>query len=364
MRLRSGGVTTANRNITMQYRSLGRTGLQVSAICLGSMTWGEQNTEAEGHAQMDYAFERGINFIDTAELYPVPPSAETQGATEEIIGSWMAQRRNRHDVIIGTKVLGRWHNTWFRDDGSPTELSRPQILEAVEKSLNRLRTDYIDLYQVHWPDRAVSTFGSNDTIFRNVREQAHSIESTLDVLGELVRAGKLRHVGLSNETTWGAMRYLAHAEHKGAPRIASLQNAYSLVNRTLEVNLAELVMFERVGLLAYSPLAQGYLTGKYAGGALPPGSRKQLFNRLQRYEKPAALTAYDAYVALAREYGLDPAQMALAFVNSRPFVTSNIIGATTMEQLKTNIDSIDVTITPELEERIDAIHLQYCNPAP
>ncbi len=348
----------------MQYRPLGRTGLQVSAICLGSMTWGQQNSEAEGHAQMDYAFERGINFIDAAELYPIPPKPETQGATEEIIGSWMAQRKNRADVILATKVIGRSQNTWFRDDGAPAELSRAQILEAVDKSLKRLRTDYIDLYQVHWPDRAVSAFGSNATIFRNVREPEHSIESTLDVLAELVRAGKVRHVGISNESAWGTMRYLAHAEHGDAPRIASIQNAYSLVNRTFEVNLAELAMRENVGLLAYSPLAQGYLTGKYSGGALPEGSRKQLFERLSRYEKPAAMAAYEAYVALAREYGLDPAQMALAFVTSRPFVTSNIIGATTMEQLKTNIDSIDVTITPELEERIDAIHLQYCNPAP
>ena len=348
----------------MQYRPLGRTGLQVSAICLGSMTWGEQNTEAEGHAQMDYAFERGINFIDTAELYPVPPKAETQGATEAIIGSWMAQRKNRDDVIIATKVLGRSQNTWLRNDGVMTELSRPQIMEAVDKSLKRLRTDHIDLYQVHWPDRAVRAFGSNSTIFRNLREPEHSIESTLDVLGELVRAGKVRHVGISNESAWGTMRYLAHAEQTGAPRVAAIQNAYSLVNRTFEINLAELAMREHVGLLAYSPLAQGYLTGKYAGGALPPGSRKQLFNRLQRYEKPAALAAYEAYTALAREFGLDPAQMALAFVTSRPFVTSNIIGATTLDQLKTNIDSIDVTITPELEERIDALHLHYCNPAP
>jgi len=348
----------------MLYRRLGRTNLDVSLICLGTMTWGEQNSEAEGHAQMDYALDRGVNFFDTAELYPVPPKAETQGETERIIGSWFAARGNRDKVILATKVLGRSENTWFREHGGQAELTRADIVEAVDKSLKRLRTDYIDLYQVHWPDRAVSAFGSNPTIFRPVEGPENSIESTLDALGDLVRAGKVRHVGISNESSWGAMRYLFHAERHDAPRVQSIQNAYSLVNRTFEVNLAELALREDLGLLAYSPLAQGYLTGKYTGGALPQGSRKQLFQRLQRYEKPPALAAYDAYAALAREWGLDPAQMALAFVNSRSFVTSNIIGATRMEQLKTNIDSIDVTITPELEEQIDAIHLQYCNPAP
>ncbi|MCG6122760.1 MAG: aldo/keto reductase [Microvirga sp.] len=348
----------------MEYRPLGRTGLTVSAICLGTMTYGEQNTEAEGHAQMDFALDRGINFFDTAELYAIPPKAETQGATERIIGSWFSARGARDKVILATKVVGRSVNTWFRDDGSPAELSRAQIHEAVEKSLKRLRTDYIDLYQIHWPDRPVSAFGSNATIFRKCEGPEHPIETTLDVLAELVKAGKIRHYGLSNESAWGTMRYVHHAEVSGAPRPQSIQNAYSLANRTFEINLAEVALREDVGLLAYSPLAQGYLTGKYADGAVPPGSRKALFNRLQRYEKPGADEAFAKYVALAREFGLDPAQMALAFVNSRPFVTSNIIGATTLAQLETNVASIEVAITPELEARIDAIHLEHCNPCP
>jgi aryl-alcohol dehydrogenase-like predicted oxidoreductase len=348
----------------MEYRPLGRTGLKVSAICLGTMTWGEQNTEAEGHAQMDYALDRGVNFFDTAELYPIPPKAGTQGATERIIGSWFAARKNRDKVVLATKVIGRSENTWFREDGSPGELSRAQIMEALDKSLKRLRTDYIDLYQIHWPDRPVSQFGSNPTVFRRKEGPEHPIEEILETLGEIVRSGKVRHIGLSNESAWGTMRYLHHASVKELPRVQSIQNAYSLVNRTFEVNLAELALREDVGLLAYSPLAQGYLTGKYLDGALPAGSRKALFDRLQRYEKPGAAQAYAAYVALAREFGLDPAQMALAFVTSRPFTTANIIGATTMEQLRANIASIDVRITPELEERIDAIHQIHCNPCP
>ncbi len=348
----------------MEYRPLGRTGLNVSAICLGTMTWGEQNSEAEGHAQMDYALDRGVNFIDTAELYSIPPRPETQGSTERIIGSWFASRGRRDKVILATKVVGRSQNTWFRDDGSPAELSRAQIHEAVDKSLKRLRTDYIDLYQVHWPDRPVSQFGSNPTIFRKSEGPEHTIESILDVLSGIVKSGKVRHIGISNESAWGAMTWLHHAGVKGQPRIQSIQNAYSLLNRTFEVNLAEMALREDVGLLAYSPLAQGLLTGKYLGGARPPGSRMALFDRMQRYQTPGTEEACAKYVALAREYGLDPAQMALAFVTSRSFVTANIIGATTMGQLRANIDSTGLTISPELEERIDAIHRVHCNPCP
>lgn len=348
----------------MEYRPLGRTGLKVSQICLGTMTWGQQNTEAEGHAQMDHALDRGINFFDTAELYSIPPKPETQGSTERIIGSWFKSRGTRDKVILATKVCGRSGSTWFRDDGSPCELSRAQIEEAVNKSLQRLQTDYIDLYQLHWPDRPVSQFGSNPVIYRPVEGPEHPISEILDVLADLVKAGKIRHIGLSNESAWGVMTFLHHAQMKGQPRVQSIQNAYSLVNRTFEMGLAEIATREEVGLLAYSPLAQGYLTGKYQGGALPPGTRKQLFDRLQRYETPGAAKAIDAYLALAREAGLDPAQMALAFVNSRPFVTSNIIGATSMEQLRADIDSIDVRITPELEERINAIHVLNANPCP
>lgn len=348
----------------MQYRPLGRTGLRVSALCLGTMTWGEQNSEADGHAQMDYAFERGVNFIDTAELYPIPPRAQTQGATERIIGSWLAARKSREKVILATKIVGRSQNTWFRDDGSKAELSRAQIVEAVEKSLRRLQTDYIDLYQIHWPDRAVSQFGSVPVIWKPTSGPEHPIEETLAVLDDLVRDGKIRHIGLSNESPWGLMTYLKHAERNGWPRVASIQNAYSLVNRTFEGGLAEIAAREDVGLLPYSPLAQGYLTGKYEGGARPPGARRTLFDRLQRYETPGAPAAITAYVRLARDWGLDPAQMAIAFATSRPFTTSTIIGATSLAQLATDIDALDVTISPELEAAIDAIHLRHTNPCP
>jgi aryl-alcohol dehydrogenase-like predicted oxidoreductase len=347
----------------MEYRRLGRTDLNVSLICLGTMTWGQQNTEADGHAQMDYALDQGINFFDTAELYSIPPRAETQGSTERIIGSWFKSRANRDKVILASKVVGRSDNTWFRDDGSKAELSRAQIEEAVNKSLKRLQTDYIDLYQIHWPDRPMP-WGSNPTIFRHQEGPSHPIAETVEIMTDLVKAGKIRHFGLSNESAWGTMTFLKHADAKGLARVQSVQNAYNLLNRTYEVALAEVTMHETVSLLAYSPLAQGYLTGKYLDGARPAGARTTLFERGQRYENPTAEAAIRKYIALAREFGLDPAQMALAFVSSRPFVTSNIIGATSMGQLKTDVASIDVTITPELEKRINAIHVEHCNPCP
>jgi aryl-alcohol dehydrogenase-like predicted oxidoreductase len=347
----------------MDYRLLGRTDLKVSLICLGTMTWGEQNTEADGHAQMDYALDQGINFFDTAEMYSIPPRPETQGSTERIIGSWFKARGSRDKVILASKVLGRSQSDWLRDDKSPTELSRAQIEEAIDKSLKRLQTDYLDLYQIHFPDRPMP-WGSNPTIFRHQEAESHPIEETLAIMGDLVKAGKIRHFGLSNESAWGTMTFLKASEARGLPRVQSVQNAYNLPNRTYEVALAEVSMREDVGLLAYSPLAQGYLSGKYLDGARPAGARSTLFKRGQRYETPGAEQAIRKYVALAREVGLDPAQMALAFVSSRPFVHSNIIGATTMEQLRTDIASIHVKMTPELEERIDAIHLVHCNPCP
>jgi aryl-alcohol dehydrogenase-like predicted oxidoreductase len=347
----------------MEYRRLGRTDLNVSLICLGTMTWGQQNTEADGHAQMDYALDQGINFFDTAELYSIPPRPETQGSTERIIGSWFKARGSRDKVILASKVIGRSDSTWYRDDGSKGELSRAQIEEAVNKSLKRLQTDYIDLYQIHWPDRPMP-WGSNPTIFRHQEGPSHPIAETVEIMTDLVKAGKIRHFGLSNESAWGTMTFLKHADAKGQARVQSAQNAYNLLNRTYEVALAEVTMHENVSLLAYSPLAQGYLTGKYLDGARPPGARTTLFSRGQRYENPTAEAAIRKYIALAKEFGLDPAQMALAFVNSRPFLTSNIIGATSMEQLKTDIGSTDVTITPELEERINAIHIEHCNPCP
>ena len=348
----------------MHYRPLGRTGLEVSAICLGTMTFGQQNTEAEGHAQLDYALDHGINFIDTAELYSIPPKPETQGSTERIVGSWFKARGNRDKVILATKVCGLSEMTWFRDDGSPARPTRAQIFEAVDKSLKRLQTDYIDLYQLHWPGRPISGFGSNPTRWTSAAGEETPIAETLDAFHALVKAGKVRHIGLSNESAWGTMRFLAEAERTGAPRIASVQNAYNLLNRTYETALAEVSLREDVGLLAYSPLGQGYLTGKYQKGARPAGARSTLFDRGQRYEKPGTEEAIDDYLAIAREAGLDPSQMAIAFCLSREFMTSVIIGATSMEQLATDIGALDVAITPELEAKIDAVHQMRGNPAP
>jgi aryl-alcohol dehydrogenase-like predicted oxidoreductase len=348
----------------LEYRELGRTGLKVSSICLGTMTWGEQNTETEGHEQMDYALANGINFFDTAEMYAVPPRPETQGATEKIIGTWFKARKNRDKAILATKIAGRSPMNWLRDDKSPTEQSRKQILEAVDKSLKRLQTDYIDLYQLHWPDRPISLFGGHGLTYRHVEAPTHPIGEILDTLSEVVKAGKVRHIGLSNETPWGTMTFLHHAETKGLPRVQSIQNAYNLVNRTFELGGAEIAMRDRVGLLAYSPLAQGYLSGKYQNGALPKGSRKQLFNRLQRYESPQANAAIESYLAIARKHGLDASQMANQFVTTRPFVTSNIIGATTMEQLKLAVTSHEIKWTEELEKDVNAAHAAQPNPCP
>jgi len=350
----------------MDYRRLGRTDLKVSSICLGTMTFGEQNTEAEGHAQMDFAVDRGVNFLDTAELYPIAPIRETQGRTERIIGTWLKSRGNRDRIILATKVVGRTANTWFRKDGSEGRLTKAQIEEAVDQSLRNLQTDYIDLYQLHWPDREVSGFGSNPTQWVDLEPVADEtpIEVTLEALDGLVKAGKVRHIGLSNESAWGTMTFVKAAEAMGLPRVVSIQNAYSLVNRTFEINLAEIALRDDVGLLAYSALAQGYLTGKYRNGALPHGARKTLFNRLQRYEKPGTAEAIDDYLALAREAGLDVAQMALAFALGRSFMTSVIIGATRMDQLETDLGAVDVKITEDLEARINAIHQLRGNTAP
>lgn len=346
----------------MDYRELGRTGVKVSSICLGTMTWGQQNTEAEGHEQMDYAISKGVNFFDTSEMYAVPPRAETQGATEKIIGSWFKARRNRDKVILATKLAGRSPMTWLRDNGAGTEQSPAQIREAVEKSLKRLQTDYIDLYQLHWPDRPINLFGGLG--YKHIEGESHPIGEILETLQEIVKSGKVRFIGLSNETPWGTMTFLHHAKTKGLPRVQSIQNAYNLINRTFEQGGSEIAHRDGVGLLAYSPLAQGYLTGKYQNGALPEGSRKALFNRLQRYESPMADRAIESYLAIARKHGLDPSQMANQFVTTRPFVTSNIIGATTMEQLKLAVTSTEVKWSEELEKEIEAAHLAQPNPAP
>lgn len=348
----------------MQMRKLGRTELTVSQICLGTMTWGEQNTEAEGHAQMDLAFERGVNFLDTAELYPIPPKPETQGRTETYIGNWMKERGNRDKVVLATKVVGRTHMDWFRD-GRPAKLAREDIMMAIDRSLRNLKTDYVDLYQIHFPERRVP-WGSNPTrivTWPNPRDADEiAIHEILPVFDELVKAGKIRHFGLSNESAWGVMRFVFEAEKGAGPRPASVQNAYNLVNRTYEVNMAEVSDRENVDLLAYSPLAQGYLTGKYDHGARPQGSRTQLFNRAQRYELPNAAETQLEYNDLARSFGVEPALFANGFVCSRPFVASNIIGATTMAQLDVALSSADFVWTEEMENAVNAIHQRTGNP--
>jgi aryl-alcohol dehydrogenase-like predicted oxidoreductase len=355
----------------MHKRRLGRTDLLVSQICLGSMTWGQQNTEADGHDQMDLAFARGVNFIDTAELYPIPPKAETQGRTEKIIGSWMKAKGNRDKVILASKVVGRTANTWFRGD-RPSKLVRADIFDAIEKSLTRLGTDYLDLYQIHWPERDVP-WGANPTRIGAVAPRSDSvgapagetpIAETLAVFDELVKAGKIRHFGLSNESSWGVMRFITEADKGSGPRVASLQNAYNFVNRTFEVNLAEVCTREQVSFLAYSPLAQGYLTGKYDHGARPQGSRSQLFNRGQRYETPNAAQVQLEYNELARSFGMEPALFANAYVASRPFVTSSIIGATTISQLEMALSSADVPWTADMQKAVDAVHQRVGNPCP
>ena len=346
----------------MKKRKLGKTDLDVSEICLGTMTWGEQNTESEGHAQMDYALDNGINFFDTAEMYAVPPKKETQGSTEKIIGSWFKERKSRDKVILATKVSGRSPLNWLRDDEKPTEQSRDQIFEAVDKSLLRLGTDYIDLYQLHWPDRPMNLFGGSIN-YEHMDEPSIDISIILDSLNELVKSGKIRYIGLSNETPWGTMKFLYHSDISSTPRVQSIQNAYNLLNRTFEIGGSEIAHREDVGLLAYSPIAQGYLSGKYQNGALPKGSRKELFNRLQRYEGPYAEEAIEAYLNIAKKYEIDPSQLANQFVTTRPFVTSNIIGATNMEQLKLAVTSIGIKLTKEIEEDIEKAYQRHGNVA-
>lgn len=349
----------------MQYSTLGQTDLKVSKICLGTMTFGEQNTEADGHAQLDYALSRGVNFIDTAEMYPVPGRAETQGATERIIGTWLTARKNRDQVILATKIIGP--AAAFPYVRPTLDFKPASIRAAVETSLQRLQTDYIDLYQLHWPERRSNMFGirgypadPNDPWQDNMLEVLHTMQ-------ELVDAGKIRHFGVSNETPWGLQRFIHLAEIHGLPRCVSIQNPYSLLNRLFEIGLSEVAIREHAGLLAYSPLAFGVLSGKYEKGTADDRSRLVLFgsnNRLVRYNGAVTRKATAAYVRIAEEHGLSPAQMALAFVNTRPFVTSNIIGATTLEQLKENIDSIDVTLSKEVQQAIEAVHREMPDPAP
>lgn len=345
----------------MRYTTLGRTDIKVSRICLGTMTWGQQNSESEAHAQLDRALAAGINFIDTAELYPVPPKAETQGRTEAYIGSWLQQRGCRDQVVLASKVTGPAERA--QHIRTNLRLDRHNIEAAIDTSLQRLRTDYLDLYQLHWPDRPANYFGQLGYT-HSADEQPIPIEETLTVMGDLVRAGKVRQVGISNETPWGAMEYLRVAKELDLPRIVTIQNPYNLLNRSFEIGLAEIAHREDVGLMAYSPLAFGMLSGKYAAGAKPAGARLTLWSYFDRYANPQALAAAEAYVNLARTHELSPAQMALAYVNSRPFLTANIIGATDLAQLEENIASDEITLSEELLAGIDAIQKEHPNPAP
>ncbi len=347
----------------MKYRPLGRTGITVSSVCLGTMTYGEQNTEAEGHAQMDMALERGVNFFDMAELYSIPPKPETQGSTERIVGSWMKARGNRDKVVIATKIVGRTGMSWFRKDGAKPRQTRAQIDEAIESSLKRLQTDYIDLYQLHWPDRKISQlFGGH--IFEDLGTDMEPFEDILSALDRHVEKGTLRAIGVSNETSWGTMRFLQESEKRGLPRIASIQNAYNLVNRSFEIGLAEIAVREDVSLLAYSPLGQGYLSGKYRNGALPAGSRKAMFERLGRYEGPGAQETLNRYLDLAHERGMRPEHLALKFCDTRAFMTSTIIGATNLTQLETDLEAFDAQWSDDLETAVNAIHASHPNPCP
>ena len=346
----------------MEYRKLGNTDIDVSVICLGTMTWGEQNTMEEGHEQMDYALDKGVNFFDVAELYPIPPKAETQGKTEECIGTWFKKTGNREKIILATKVAGRSPMSWFRGEG--TKLDRENIETAVDASLDRLQTDYIDLYQLHWPDRPMSMFGSGGIGYKHIESESISINETLQVLSDLVASGKIRYVGLSNETPWGLSEFLKYSEMNNLPRVVSVQNAYNFLNRTYEQGMSEYFHRSQVGLLAYSPLAQGYLTGKYIDGARPAGARTTLFERGDRYEVPGANEAIKSYVAYAKSIGMDPSVMANSFVNSRDFVTSNIIGATSMEQLKLAVGSIEVNLDEENIKAIETIHRSNPNLCP
>lgn len=346
----------------MKYNPLGNTTIDVSVICLGSMTFGQQNTEDEAFAQMDYALSKGVNFFDTAELYAIPPKAETYGKTETIIGNWLKARGTRDQIILASKIAGPAEWVSHIRQGK-TQFNKTHISQALDASLKRLQTDYIDLYQLHWPERKTNFFG--ELGYQAKADNFTPFIETLEALQEQVEAGKIRYVGLSNETPWGVMQYLSTSQQNpGLPRIMSVQNPYSLLNRSYEIGLAEVSYREQAGLLAYSPLGFGVLSGKYLNNAKPAQGRLTLFPDYTRYSHPEALKATQDYVALAREHQLDPAQMALSFVNTRPFLTSTIIGATTQAQLQANIDSIDIELGDEILNKIETIHQAYPNPSP
>ena len=346
----------------MKFKKLGNTDINVSLICLGTMTWGEQNSQEEAFAQMDYSVNRGINFFDTAELYAVPPKAETYSKTETMIGNWFHEKKNRDQIILATKISGPGLN-WIRGGGM--QYFEESFSKAIEGSLKRLKTDYIDLYQLHWPERNTNFFSKLGYKHLQKEEEWNSFESVLKILNQFIDQGKIRHIGLSNETPYGLTKFLNISETQNLPRVVSVQNPYSLVNRTYEVGMAEISIRDQAGLLAYSPLGFGVLSGKYLNDQMPEGSRLKLFgNSFPRYQGTRTSKAVQEYFHIAKKHNLSLTQMSLAFVNQQEFVTSNIIGATTMDQLKENIDSMDIILDQEVLEEINAIHHENPNPAP
>jgi len=345
----------------MKFKKLGTTDLDVSLICLGTMTWGTQNSEQDAFEQMDYSVSKGINFFDTAELYSVPPTAESYGKTEKMIGNWLEKRKNRKKIILASKVAGP-RCDWIRD--GKNSYNEKNLGEAIDGSLKRLKTDYIDLYQLHWPERSTNCFGTREFNINDEEKEWNSFESILQALEKYIKIGKIRHVGISNETPYGLSKYLELSVSKNLPRMMSVQNPYSLVNRTYEIGMSEISIRDKCGLLVYYPLAAGALSGKYRDGQMPKNSRMALFKGWERMINPLAMKAYDEYYKLAKDNNMTMVQLAQSFVNSRPFVTSNIIGATTMEQLKENIDSINIELTDEIMEKINLIHNNNPNPSP
>ena len=344
----------------MRYTTLPNTNIKVSKICLGTMTWGQQNTEEEGHAQLNYAIDKGINFIDTAELYSVPAKAETQGSTEKIIGSWLKKRGKRDDLVIASKIAGPAPMTQHIRTGG---FAKEEFADAIDKSLQRLQTDYIDLYQLHWPERNTNYFGELSYAHKADEQWEDNFAEILESLNDFIKQGKIRQIGLSNETPYGVSRYLEEAR-KGAPKMITVQNPYNLLNRKDEIGLTEILHREDVGLLAYSPLGFGTLTGKYLDGNKPEGTRVSLFPQYKRYHSENSFEATRRYREIAEKHGLSFAQMSLAFVTDRPFMTSTIVGATSVEQLTENIESINLRLSEEILEEIDEVHTAIPNPAP
>lgn len=345
----------------MKYSKLGTTDIEVSKICLGTMTYGAQNSEADAHEQLNYAIEQGINFIDTAEMYAVPPTPENQGLTEKFIGTWLKDRTDRDKIIVATKVTGP--SATFTYISENLGYSKARINEAIDLSLARLQTDYVDLYQLHWPERPTNMFGARGYT-RDAGLKGEAFDVVLDTLNELKKAGKIRHYGISNETPWGAMSWLAAAKAKGYEPMMSIQNPYNLLNRSFEVGMAEIAIREKMGLLAYSPLAFGWLSGKYHKGTDKPENRINISDRYVRYNSKQCYEAIKRYLDIAEKHNLNFAQMSLAFINSRDFLTSTIIGATTMNQLKENIESINFDLANEVVKEIQAVQNEIPNPAP